>query len=177
MQHAESPDSAHQQDSLSLNIGCGRESVCDVRLDFVRTESTNIVADAQRLPFREGVFSFVYERNVLEHLPSPGLHLREVRRVLSRSGRLHLITDNAACLKYYLLGTHTGGYCRERARDKHYALFTCEHVKNLLTYAGFNVLKIEPIETDYFTRFFDRLVALVIPQLARPRILALADRQ
>jgi len=80
-------------------------------------------------------------------------------------------------LKYYLLGTHTGGYCRQGARDKHYALFTCEHVKNLLTYAGFNALEIEPIETDYFTRVFDRLLGFVMPELARPRILAVADRQ
>jgi ubiquinone/menaquinone biosynthesis C-methylase UbiE len=159
-------------ESLTLNVGCGNETQSDVRMDLFPTSATNIVADAQHFPFREDIFTEIYEKNLLEHIPNPALHLFEVCRALKKGGTLTLITDNAACLKYYLLGTHTGGYSKHGGKDKHYALFTEEHVKNLLQLSGLEVGKIELIDTDYFTNVFDRVIRLFAPSLSHPRISA-----
>jgi ubiquinone/menaquinone biosynthesis C-methylase UbiE len=161
---------------LTLNVGCGKERIGDVRLDFVAGSAANIIGDAQHLPFRDGVFIEVYERNVLEHMANPGQHLTEIRRVLREGGLLRLITDNAACLKYYLLRTHTGGYSKHGGKDKHYALFTMEHVRNLMQVSGFEVERLEFIGTTYFTRFFDLFVRLFMPALSYSRILVEARR-
>jgi ubiquinone/menaquinone biosynthesis C-methylase UbiE len=141
-----------------------------VRLDFVPTATTSIVGDCQHLPFKDSVFGEVFERNLFEHLPHPAEHLFEVKRVLVANGRLVLITDNAACLKYYTLGTHTGGYRRHGGKDRHYALFTEEHLKNFMEHCGFRLEEIKLIDTEYFTRFFDKFVRLFLPSLSYPRI-------
>ena len=163
-------------ESIVLNLGCGEQDFGDVRLDFAVTSATNLIADAQHLPFRDAVFSDAYERNLLEHLPDPAQHLRDVKRVMKSGGLLTLITDNAACLKYYVLRTHTGGYRKLGRKDVHYALFTIEHIRNLFEYAGFMVDEIRYIDTDYFTRFFDRMVRLLAPSLSYPRIYARARK-
>ena len=156
--------------SLTLSLGCGNEMRCDLRLDLFPTSAANIVGDAQNLPFRSNIFTEVYERNLLEHMPNPAMHLTEVSRTMKRDGILTLITDNAACLKYYLLGTHTGGYSKHEGRDRHYALFTVEHLKNLLLLTGFDIQKIDLVDTEYFTKLFDRIVRFFVPSLSHPRI-------
>lgn len=163
-------------EQLTLNVGCGDERIGDVRLDFVATSAANIVGDAQHFPFQDCAFLEVYESNVLEHMPNPALHLSEVKRILKMGGTLRLVTDNAACLKFYVLGTHTGGYSEHHGKDKHYALFTTEHIKNLMQLCGLEIRKLELIDTKYFTRFFDRFVRLFAPALSRPRILVEARK-
>jgi ubiquinone/menaquinone biosynthesis C-methylase UbiE len=163
-------------DNLVLNLGCGRDRFGDVRLDVALTPAANIIADAQHLPFREEAFTEIFERNLLEHIPNAAEHLVEVKRVLRRQGMVQLITDNAGCLKYYVLGTHTGGYSKNNGKDRHYALFTLEHVRNLLRLCGLSVEKLELIDTSYFTRPFDRFVRLFAPTLSYPRIFAEARK-
>ena len=159
-----------------LNLGCGEQDFGDVRMDFVATHSSNVVADALHLPFRDDVFTDVYERNLLEHMPNPAKHLQDVKRVMKMRGLLMLVTDNAACLKYYVLRTHTGGYRKHGGKDLHYALFTAEHVRNLLGYAGLTVEEIKYVDTDYVTRFFDSAVRMFVPSLSYPRIEAQARK-
>ena len=166
-----------QRDELSLNIGCGETSDGDVRVDFIRTSTVTVIADALNLPFRDCTFTQAHERNLLEHMPNPGSHLTEVRRILRENGNLELVTDNAACLKYYVLGTHTGGYSKAGGKDRHYAVFTIEHVRNLLSEAGLMIIKIELVDTTYFTKILDKLLRLVAPQLSYPRILVLAVKR
>jgi len=161
---------------LALNVGCGEEKEGDIRLDIFQTRSTNVIGDAQHLPFKDQVFTDIYERNLLEHMPNPALHLSEVRRTLRIKGVLNLITDNAACLKYYILRTHTGGYSKHNGKDRHYALFTMEHVRNLMHHAGLEIQRIEFTETNYSTWVFDRLVRLFAPSLSYPRISVRATR-
>jgi len=161
---------------IKLNLGCGVDQWGDLRIDLVPTSSTNLVADAQRLPLRDATVSEVRETNLFEHLPNPAQHLLEVKRVLRKNGELTLITDNAACVKYYVLRTHTGGYRKHGGKDVHYALFTMEHIRNLFEYVGFVVVEIRYIDTDYFTRFFDWMVRLFVPSLSYPRIYARARK-
>lgn len=156
---------------LILNIGCGKQRYGDVRLDFVLTETVNIIGDCQQLPFRDEVFTEVYERNVLEHVPNPARHLFEVRRVLKIGGSFIMITDNAACLKYYLLGTHMGGYSKHGGKDVHYSLFTTEHIRNHMNFCGLKIDQMSLIDTEYFTKYFDRIIRLFLPELSYPRIM------
>jgi SAM-dependent methyltransferase len=51
----------------------------------------SLVADAQRLPFRAGVFDAVLGLDVIHHFSRPRLFLEEASRVLAPGGRLALI--------------------------------------------------------------------------------------
>ncbi len=166
----------NNDDKLTLNLGCGDDTYGDIRLDLFPTKGANVVGDSQRLPFRDSVFVEVYERNVFEHLPNPAVHLEEVRRVMRVDGMLTLITDNAACLKYYIMGTHTGGYRKHGGKDRHFALFTEEHMRNFMDVCGFKTNELKFIDTNYFTRFFDKFVRIFVPSLSYPRILVKATK-
>ena len=155
----------------TLNLGCGDETYGDIRLDLFPTKGANVVGDCQRLPFRDSVFDEVYEKCLFEHLPNPAQHLEEVKRVMQLGATLTLITDNAACLKYYVLGTHTGGYRKHGGKDRHFALFTKEHLRNFMDFSGFKIDELRFIDTNYYTRFFDRIVRILMPSLSYPRIL------
>ena len=50
-----------------------------------------VLADAQRLPFRDGAFDAAAATFVFCSVPDPVLGLREVHRVLRRDGGLHLL--------------------------------------------------------------------------------------
>ncbi|MGA2461114.1 MAG: methyltransferase domain-containing protein [Candidatus Bathyarchaeia archaeon] len=164
----------NNENKLKLNLGCGNDTYGDIRLDLFPTKGANVVGDSQRLPFKDSMFTEVYERNLFEHLPNPAQHLHEIRRVMKINGTLTIITDNAACLKYYILGTHTGGYRKHGGKDRHFALFTEEHMRNFMDLCGFKIDELRLIDTDYCTRFFDRVVRLFAPSLSFPRILVKA---
>lgn len=117
---------------MMLNIGCGCEELGDVRGDIVRTNTVNIVFDADfALPFRREVFDEVYSKCLFEHLKNPNFFLKEVRRVLKPGGKLTMITDNASYLPFHIskffsirVGwRHGGEYPSMSPLDKHYALY------------------------------------------------------
>ena len=58
--------------------------------DFVSSSFSFLSAVGEFLPFRDGCFDLVVCRNVLDHVASPGMVLREVRRVSRRKGFLVL---------------------------------------------------------------------------------------
>lgn len=60
-------------------------------------------ADAQALPFRDGVFDAVVATEVLEHLDDPERLWREASRVLRPHGRFFMTTPNAKALPYRIL--------------------------------------------------------------------------
>jgi SAM-dependent methyltransferase len=79
-----------------LDIGGGTAHVKDFRPDIVSTDillfpGIDIVADAHRLPFREGSFAGVVMLDVLHHLERPIEFLKEASRVLKPGGRLAMI--------------------------------------------------------------------------------------
>ena len=62
---------------------------------FRKNVSQNIVlADAEHLPFKKGSFDFVSMTDVIEHLSNPSSAVSEANEVLSKRGKLLLITDN-----------------------------------------------------------------------------------
>ncbi len=169
-----------------LNLGCGNQNYGTDRVDFCQTSTSTHVFDVEKgLTFPDATFDEVYERNLFEHLRNPNFHLQEIYRVLKPNGRLTLITDNASCIRYYILRTHTGGYMGHRhfltaSKDKHYAIFTSEHLKNHLISARFEVVSIRFVETDYATRFIDKVVRKILPRwlksLTFPRICITAKK-
>jgi len=62
-----------------------------------------VVADATRLPFRDGAFGFSRTSHLLEHLDEPEQHLQELQRV-SRRGII--ITPSEAWERLYPISSH-----------------------------------------------------------------------
>ena len=52
-----------------------------------------LVADAQRLPFRTGIFSSLASLNLLDKVPAPMEHLTEMNRVARKHGVEFLCSD------------------------------------------------------------------------------------
>jgi len=139
--------------NVILDLGCGDQIYGDVRVDKYRG-AANVIADVEEtLPFRDEVFETVYSRFLFEHLRNPGFVLREMVRVLRPGGKLILITDNAAYPPFHFppsfgSGFHVGGYKGSGLEDKHYGVFTKEHLENHLQYAGLKVATIKYVYAD-----------------------------
>lgn len=161
-----------------LNLGCGDDFYGTDRVDIRETSATTKVCDLEKgIPFPNDKFDEVFEKNLLEHIRNVGFHLEEIWRVLKPSGKLILLTDNAACLKYYF-GTHTGLYERLHHRDHHFSLFTMQHLKNHLHRTGFKIKKIEYHDTDHPSRCIDKFLRFIgLKRLSYPRIMVEATKK
>lgn len=165
-----------------LNLGCGISPYGTHRVDICKTKSTTHVFDVEdEIQFPNESFDEIFERNLLEHLRNHGFHLEECYRVLKQGGKIVLITDNASCFRHYFTGTHSGRYeekNKENPSDRHFALFTRHHLKNLFLDAGFKIEKIEFIDTTYWTRWFDKIIRpfLFFSQFSFPRILVVGRK-
>jgi methionine biosynthesis protein MetW len=140
--------------SKALDVGCGVGEFLAVLNDAgfeasgVDGSSTQVahvveggmaarVVDLEgTLPFNDSSFSLVTCLEVIEHIARAEVLLREVRRVLSPSGKLLITTPNFAFLNnriHYLLGS---GPCSEGV---HLRFFTKDRLEDLLRDAGFGV--------------------------------------
>jgi len=98
-----------------LDVGCGsgtfskalaREDrlvvALDINKELLRQLSSGsierICADAHLLPFRDETFDCILSLSLMEHLQRPADHIRELRRVLRKDGRLILQLPN---LQYF----------------------------------------------------------------------------
>ena len=57
-----------------------------IGLDHVPTPAADVLADAERLPFADGVFDLVIAASSFEHFPNPWAAARETARVLAPGG-------------------------------------------------------------------------------------------
>jgi len=82
---------------ILVDLGCGdpghyAELLRHTGFDYVGVDvagrAPDILADAHRLPFRDGSIDVVVAISVLEHLRSPAVALREMHRVLKPGGTL-----------------------------------------------------------------------------------------
>lgn len=83
-------------DGHILDIGGGTAHIKETRPDVISADilsfpGIDVVADAHRLPFRNGCFAGVVMLDVLHHLERPIEFLKEASRVLKPGGRLAMI--------------------------------------------------------------------------------------
>ena len=129
-----------------INLGCGDENYGNVRVDFVKTNTTTHVLNLnKRFPFKDNEFDEVYSRSVLEHIKNIGIFVSEAMRILKKNGKLWIRTDNASYLPFHLRnhqGYIEGTYNHHISEDKHFHLFKEEHLKNLID-------KVKSIKINY----------------------------
>ena len=83
-------------DGRVLDIGGGTAHIKEFRPDIICADilpfpGIDVVADAHRLPFRDGLFAGVVMLDVLHHLERPIDFLQEAARVLKPGGRIAMI--------------------------------------------------------------------------------------
>lgn len=82
-------------DGYSLNIGAGNSQTkitnC-IELEYSIYKTTDIVADAHCLPFKDEVFDAVVSFNTFEHLQDPFTAAKEILRVLKPGGKVVIHT-------------------------------------------------------------------------------------
>jgi SAM-dependent methyltransferase len=72
--------------------GAGREVHGCVNVDLLAIPGVDVAADAEHLPFPDGLFQRVECDAVLEHVRKPERVMEEIRRVLMPGGYAHLVT-------------------------------------------------------------------------------------
>ena len=90
----------HLENSLVLEVGCGRGAFQDLVAHYVGVDLSEHVArylhkpffcaSATALPFHDNSFDAIWSIHVLEHVPDPDQALLEMRRVLKPNGLLYL---------------------------------------------------------------------------------------
>jgi predicted SAM-dependent methyltransferase len=76
-----------------LDIGCGdNKRVGFIGVDIRRSKAVDVVADARKLPFRDGSFDHVYSSHLIEHFSHREVQsvLAEWVRVLKKGGILEI---------------------------------------------------------------------------------------
>src|SRR5215475_7683353 len=72
--------------------GAGRTPPGYLNLDLFPMPGVDLAADAEELPFPNGIFTRVECDAVLEHVRDPQRVMREMERVLAPGGYLHVVT-------------------------------------------------------------------------------------
>lgn len=145
---------------MMLNIGSGNSTVGDVRLDIYKLPNVTHVADVEKegLPFKDNTFDDILCDCVFEHMKDPQRFLKECHRVLKKGGKMSLLTDNAGYIIFHTLkrarhGSYCDGTGGDEGKDRHYALYTKEHLENHFRAAGLQVNKINYIMLGGVTGF------------------------
>jgi predicted SAM-dependent methyltransferase len=161
-----------QSSKRILAVGCGNQFYGTDRLDFIKTEATTLVCDLEKgIPFPDETFDIVFSQSFLEHLTNVGFHLKECYRVLKKDGLIDITTDNSACARFYWKGmaTHGGRYERLHPGDRHFGVFSKNHLKNHFEVAGFRNIQINYVKTDTIGKWLDYITF----QKARIRVWAM----
>ena len=141
---------------LRLNLGAGddrRDGYVHVDL---RADVADVVASADRLPYRSGSVAEILALDMLEHFPAARTDavLREWHRILAPGGRLRIKVPNLAVLAQQIVDGKTpalvirniyGGHRwgPDGSWDAHHTGWTPPLLRRHLTDVGFTVLSID----------------------------------
>lgn len=157
-------------DKKILNIGCGFDQTIGTEFIDKYPQAINVRTcdiDVDPIPFLNDTFDEVYSANVFEHLRNPSHFMSEAYRVLKPDGVLVIETDQAL---FYSIGNkaHGGNYEKEKTygeEDKHYMLFTKNHMINWLTSSGFVNVKVEQFAYEKMFYWLAKIVPRAAPHL------------
>jgi SAM-dependent methyltransferase len=146
-----------------LDVGCGGGSVakaakrarpdlevfgCDVSESAIKTakaapEGVDFrLATAEKLPFGDGEFDFVWIFDVLEHVDDPARVLREVARVLKPGGGFHIVLplEGQPRTLYRLIGCGTRWTAKVR-HGGHIQIFSAPSFTEMAASCGLPVVR------------------------------------
>lgn len=146
-----------------LDVGCGGGSVakavkherpdlqvsgCDLSqsaLDVALAAPGGVefqLATAERLPFADGEFDFVWIFDVLEHVDDPERVLREVARVLKPGGGFHIVLplEGQPRTLYRLVGCGTRWTAKVR-HGGHIQIFSAERFRTMASSCGLRLVR------------------------------------
>ena len=147
-----------------LDVGCGAGSVakavkrerpdlevfgCDLseaalRTAWIAADGVDFrLATAERLPFGDGEFDFVWIFDVLEHVENPELVLREVHRVLKPGGGFHIVLplEGQPRTLYRLVGCGTRWTAKVR-HGGHIQIFSADRFRSVAAACGLQVVSV-----------------------------------
>ena len=173
--------------------------VCGVDLDPRVEENPYLdearIADAGKIPYGDELFDLVFADNVMEHLEDPHAVFSEINRVLKPGGLLLFKTPNRSHYVPVIARSTPHRFHqffnRLRGRDEgdtfptRYLANSLSQVRNLAVITGFEVVRIERIESrpEYLRMnaltyiagaFYERIVN-ISPVLERFRVLLVAE--
>jgi len=145
---------------LGIDIGgdCRRHPRL-LTINLQENQNTDVVADAMKLPFRDGSVDVVITQETLEHVRCPDAALAEIYRVLKPGGTLF-------CQLPFVIGYHPG--------PNDFYRFSREGIVALVERAGFKPTRVSVSvgPAAAFSRicaeFFATSVATLSPRLYRP---------
>lgn len=150
-----------------LDIGCGygreiyryKNSVgIDLCVPFIKTakhysDNEFIVASAEYLPFKSGVFACVIMSEVIEHINQQEKTIVEAKRVLMPDRRFIVQTPNRSLTRFRKISQRFG----------HVHEFNAKELKALLSNNGFNIIKVTgstipyiPTDSSHYHLNFNR---------------------
>jgi SAM-dependent methyltransferase len=113
-------------DAVALDVA---HSICQLAHETSRGAVRAIVADAEHLPFADGVFDLVTCDDTIEHVFDQRAAAAEVGRVTRPGGRVLIVTPNASGL--HILAARARDLSRGRRRPRTDYHITHSHVKEL----------------------------------------------
>lgn len=143
-----------KKDGRLLDVGCGSGSTIQileqkgwngVGIDFDRKAIENAkkknievyCGDIFSQSFPDDSFDAIIMNHVIEHLPSPILHLQECKRILKKNGTFVAITPNAESRGHAKYKENWRGL----ETPTHLQVFTVNSLKEIAVQAGFNNVK------------------------------------
>ena len=124
-----------------------------------------IVAEAQHLPFRDGVFDIVFCKDLLHHLSNSVLALSEMKLVTKMAGKVAAIEANACNPQMILIGLI--GFSVEKGFFKN----TRAKLITIFRKAGFSDVNAE--ETEFLPRhvLFEYRSPLCLPLISKSKLI------
>ncbi|MHA1712712.1 MAG: class I SAM-dependent methyltransferase [Candidatus Ranarchaeia archaeon] len=134
---------------VGLDLGCGSRPYENsvgrsaITVDIDLTRDVDVVADAHRLPFKDGSFDYIVCTEVLEHLYHPHIAIDEMCRLLRPNGKLILTTR-------FIFPIH----------DKPYDYFRYTRYGLRMLFKNWEDIKIQPQHSGFMTFIvlFERLI-------------------
>lgn len=125
-----------------VGIDVLKSSVDYANKRFAKEKMVNfLVADAHKLPFKEGDFDGVFALEVLEHVFKPKKVLAEIRRVLVPGGYVIAIVPNEESNLFRVIWWVWTKFKGKIWKDAHVQEFTPSSLRKIFEDCGFKVVK------------------------------------